>query len=495
MRATITAIMVATALAGLAPALPAQQAGAARTLTLEEALGMAVPASPSLELAKAAVLRARGDQYRARSEWYPQLNASLYYNRLLRSQFEGFSFGGDSDSTGDDDDSGTDALPFGRKNTYGLGLSLSQNLFAGGRVAGQSQAAAAGRRTADLGMRSAAAQLTLDVVQAYYGAIASDYQVLIAESALAQAESTLTQTEQRRAVGAQPEFDVLRARVARDNQRTNAIIRQADREVAYVQLKQLLDLPVDVPLVLQMNLVDTTFGDTPTLAQLVKKPVDTSIDNRLAVRQASEAVVAQEGLLKAARSQHYPQLLLTSDYGNVGYPANLSPTSPTYFTNWNVGLGIQLPIFTGGRIKGDKLAAEAGLSEARARRLQAERYARVDARSALASLDAAEAAWESSDGTVREAQRAYEIADLRFREGLSTQTELLDARLALQTAESVRVEAARALLIARVRAALLDELPLGNGAPAPSQFPQTTTAAPRRQTTAQTALPGTGTTP
>jgi len=491
-----TTLQVAMMLAGLTTALAAQQGTTQRALTLEEALTLAVPASPSLELAKAAVVRARGDQYRAKSEWYPQLNGTFSYSRLLRSQFEGFSFGGGSDSTegSGGDSSSTNALPFGRQNTYSLGLSLSQNLFAGGRISGQSQAASAGRRTADFGIRTAEAQLTLDVVQAYYGAMAADYQAMIAESALAQAESTLKQTEQRRAVGSQPEFDVLRARVARDNQRTSAIARRAEREVAYVQLKQLLNLPVDAPMSLATMAVDTTFGHTPTLARLIQKPVDTSVENRLAVKQAGEAVVAQEGLLKAARSQYFPQLMVTSQYGNVGYPANLDPFGPTYFTNWNVGVGLQFPIFTGGRIKGEKLAAEAGLFEARARQLQAERGARVESRSALASLEAAEAAWGASDGTVREAQRAYEIAELRFREGLSTQTELLDARVALQTAESLRVEAARVLLIARVRVALLDELPLTNAPAGASQARQTTTAAPRRQTD-QNTIPGMGTTP
>lgn len=457
-------IALLLALIGVAGRLVAQAPAPARAVSLEEALALATPRSPSLEMARAAVLRARGDQARASSERLPQLNASLGYSRLLRSQFEGFSFGG-ADSSGTSGDSDTDALPFGRKNTYNLGISFSQNLFAGGRIAGQAQAAAAGRRTADLGVRAAEAQLTLQVVQAYYGAIASDYQVLIAEGALAQAESTLRQTEQRRAVGIQPEFDVLRARVARDNQRTVAIARRADRDVAYIQLTQLLGLSVDRPLRLTTTLEDTGFRDTPTLARLVAAPLDTAVERRIAVRQAAEAVTAQEGLFKAARSQHFPQLVVSSQYGNVGYPASLDPFSTTYYTNWSVGAGLQFPLFTGGRLRGDKLAAQAGLFEARARQSEAARAARIDARSALATLESAEAGWTASDGTVQEAKRAYEIADLRYREGLSTQTELLDARLALQTAESIRVEAARLLQVARVRAALLEALPLGTATP------------------------------
>ena len=50
-------------------------------------------------------------------------------------------------------------LPFGRENTYRLGLSFSQTLFSGGRVSGQASAAAAGVRRAELGLTAAQAQL------------------------------------------------------------------------------------------------------------------------------------------------------------------------------------------------------------------------------------------------------------------------------------------------------------------------------------------------
>ena len=133
--------------AGLALALPPRAAGQgvpARSLSLEEALGLAIPASENLEIAKAAVMRAHGEQYRAKADRYPQLIASASFNRLLKSQFEGFSFGGDSTDNGGD---GLDKLPFGRKNTYNVGLTLSQSIFTGGRLKGQGIAADAGRRS------------------------------------------------------------------------------------------------------------------------------------------------------------------------------------------------------------------------------------------------------------------------------------------------------------------------------------------------------------
>ncbi|MBA2627885.1 MAG: TolC family protein, partial [Gemmatimonadales bacterium] len=62
-------------------------------------------------------------------------------------------------------------------------------------------------------------------------------------------------------------------------------------------------------------------------------------------------------------------------------------------------------------------------------------------------------------GTVEQAQRAYAIAEVRYREGISTQTELGDARLLLQQALANRAQAARDLQVARVRMTLLPDLP------------------------------------
>jgi hypothetical protein len=74
------------------------------------------------------------------------------------------------------------------------------------------------------------------------------------------------------------------------------------------------------------------------------------------------------------------------------------------------------------------------------------------------------ATWQASAGTVEQAARAYDIAELRYREGISTQLELLDARLVLQLAQVNRAQAARDVQVARARVSLLPELPLGNAA-------------------------------
>jgi outer membrane protein TolC len=470
----------------------AQAGPPARPLSLEDALQIALPASEAVGLARAAVTRSNGEQLRARSEFFPQLTGSASYSRLLKSQFSGFA---ESDtSTGPARPNSCDrffsdptlpigervdslekslecvsavnpfgslgSLPFGRANTWNLGLSLSQTLFSGGRVMGQVQAANAGRRSANIGLSTAEAQLTLDVVQTYFDAALAQQLAAISQAALDQADSALRETTLRRSLGTVPEFDLLRARVTRDNQRAVAIQRASDRELAGLRLKQLLDLPTAEPIGLVTALDDSALAATPSLQTLVAEAGDTSTERRAPVRQAAEGVVAQEGLLKVARSQHYPSVSLTSAYGKVGYPSSALPSWNDFLTNWNLAVGLQLPLFTGGRIKGDNLVAQAGLDEARLRLRQTMEYAQLDAQNSLQQLASAREALRASQGTAEQADRAYQIADLRFREGISTHIELLDARLALEQSRANRALAARDLQVARVRVALISRLPL-----------------------------------
>jgi len=154
------------------------------------------------------------------------------------------------------------------------------------------------------------------------------------------------------------------------------------------------------------------------------------------------------------------------------------------------------------------LVAEGNLDKARARLDQTRTLAQLDTRTALDRLNAARSLWQASAGTVEQAQRAYQIAEIRYREGLSTQTELSDSRILLQQAEANRAQAARDLQIAQARVALIADLPLNAGSTAGAAAQQGTAVQQQTQsqsstqqqtqqtrtttTTQQAQAPGTG---
>ncbi|MBB4637162.1 TolC family protein [Longimicrobium terrae] len=518
--ALLGALLAALPAAAQQPAVTVSSpAPGARPLTLDEALRLAEDASETVQIARAGVTRARGDVLRARSERLPQLNGSLNYSRALASEFQSLGGGGGSDTTtapapacgrfapnpslpvaerldsleaavncaqNSNPFAAFSDLPFGRENTWQLGLSFSQSIFNGGRTAATNRIADAGRARAAIELNAQRAQLALDVTQAYYDAALSDRLVTIAEATLQQSETTLQQTRLARQVGNTPEFELLRAQVQRDNQLPLVIQRRADRDLAYSRLALLLDLPAGASLALTSPLDDSRAVPVARFAADEALLGDTTVENRAPVQQAITAVSTQESALRIARSQRLPTIAVTSQYGRVAYPTGAFPSLGDFRSNWTVGAGLTIPIFTGGRIRGDELVAEANLLESRARLRQVQDAARLDTRNALERLEQARAQYQASAGTVEQAARAYSIAEVRYREGISTQVELADSRILLQQAQANRAVAARDLQIAQARAALLPFLPLGTGQTGQSpqqqmQQQQTTPARPQQQ--------------
>lgn len=465
----MTGVVALLLLAGGAD-VAAQSGADTVRVTLPAAVARALSGSEQVAIAEAGVLRARGDRYQSRAGFLPKLSSSIGYTRTLESEYQSLRMPA-GDTAGENPFEGLE-LPFGQANRYELGVSATQTLFAGGQLLAQHRIAGAGERTAGIALAGARAQLELDVTRAYFDAALSDRLLHIAAASLEQAEGTLRQVSAASRVGDKAEFEVLRAQVARDNLRPQVISRRADRDLAYMRLKQLLELPLehelqlDTPLPLTEDLVAAATargkGSAGEPAGDVVVSPDTTVTRRGAVRQAAEAVVVRENLAKIAFAQRLPSVGLTTQYGRVGYPRAGLPDWDQFRANWTVGLQLQLPVFTGGRIRGEELKAQADVAEAKARLAQTRELAALDGRSALEKLEAAGAAWEASAGTVEQAARAYRIAELRYREGLSTQLELADARLMLQQAEANRAVAGRDLEVARAVVRLLPDLPIGS---------------------------------
>jgi outer membrane protein len=486
-----------------------------RQVSLEEAIRLADRTNEAIEIARAAVTRTNGQQMIARSQFLPQLDASASYARTLASQFEGFSFGGGPDTAtmrslcapnvpatatpaerqaaldasqscvplGTSSGGGADfsSVGFGALNQWMVGLQFSQNVFTGGRATGQRKAANAARTAANIELTAQRAQNILDVTQAYYNTVLAARLSEIAESALSWND------------------EVLRAQVARDNQVPVVLQRRSDRTIAMLRLKQLLEIPLDDSVQLTTSIDEAptpsvSVSDTGAIATRA----DTSADSRATVREAAENVKAQEGLLRAARADRLPTIAITSGYQRLFFPATTFPNFNDFRENWTIGASLGVSLFSGGRVRGGELVAQANLREAQARLKQAREFAALDSRVALAQLAQAEATWRASQGTAEQARRAHSIDQIRYREGISTQTDLAQSQLLLEQAMVNRAVAARDLAVARMRLALLKDLPLsaGSGAGAPgamtggASLPATPPPPPQQRTTSGSSATG-----
>src|SRR5918992_4245141 len=243
--ATLAVLFAPTAAAAQSPSTARPAATTAmRRLSLDEAIRLAETQSEAIAVARASVLRARGQHLQARSQQPPQLTAVGSYARTLKSQFEAFADAGQPagppppppvcapEIPPDATDAQRNAalaqaitcpsnaidfgsVGFGARNQWTLGLNFSQTLFAGGRVTGGIRAAAAGRRAADIEVTAQRAQLALDVAEAYYDAALTDRLVAISDSTLGQTEEVLrlTRLARQRAAGGHPGPEQSRRRI------------------------------------------------------------------------------------------------------------------------------------------------------------------------------------------------------------------------------------------------------------------------------------------
>jgi outer membrane protein TolC len=478
---------------------------AQRRLSLDDALALATATSEQVRVARAGALRADATVRQTESQELPQINGSASYQRSLASQFQGVTDTGGAPEVppncsgpfnpdpslpleervrlleerlacpASNPFGGLDfsQLGFGAPNTWNAGLSFNWLLFSGGRVASQVRATRALREIARTSISSSEAEVRLDVTRAYFDAQLASELVAIAEGSLTASEETLRLTEIRENAGAQSEFDVLQARVTRDNQRPVLIRSRSQRDIALERLRTLLDLPAGELLVLTTPVSDAALRDVTTKADIL---------TRLPVQQANHRVLAARHQLNAARAQRKPSITATSQYGVVAFSESILPSLGAFRDNWTVGAALQIPIYTGGRIAADIDSARADLAEAEAQLELTMEAAQLDTESALAELRAARETWEATAATVQQAERGYEIARLRYREGMSIPLEIENARLQLVQARINRAQAARDLWVTQTRVDLLPFLPLGSSAqgsvPASSMRvqPQTTSS-------------------
>lgn len=432
--------LVAAALLVVSVALPgrtAAQAPAMDTLRLglSDAVALAILQGEEVQVARARRDITEGQVLQARSGAFPQVSGGLGYTRTLASLFSGLDLSGFGDDDNGDGENPFANLPFGRPNIWGANLQISQALYSGGRVGTGLRVARLAREAADLDIVEAEVALTHEVRRAYFQAVFADELVRIAEEAHALAGAQLAQVELFRAQGVASEFDLLRARVERDNLEPSIVEARNARRVAELNLKRLLNVPARRPLALTTAL-------TPVLADVDRDALRRGVEARPALRALDAIVEAREGAAHYARTERRPSVNFNGAFAWQAFPEPVTPFNAPWRRDWTVGVQASVPIFNGFRTRGQVQQADAEVREAALQRTQAREGIRLELEAALGDFDAARAQIAARRATVGEARRALELAELRFANGLATQLEISSTRLLL---EQARVNEAQAL--------------------------------------------------
>lgn len=424
-------------------------------LTLGDAVARAVAQAEEVDEARAQRAIAAGQVVQARAGALPQVTGQVVYNRTLASIFDGISFGPPPEEGEEPGDNPFAALPFGQRNTWNAGIQVTQPLFAAGRIGTGLEIARRVRTATEMQVAEAEADIALQVRAAYFQTVLADEFITIAQEAYELATAHLEQVELFRRQGTASEFDVLRARVERDNLEPAIVEARNGRRIAELNLRRLTNIPAAQPLALVTPL-------DARVADIDREALAAAVQRRPALQAADAVVAAREGAVRIARADRMPSVGAAGNFYYQAFPSSVTPFDTDWRRDWTVAVQMSVPIFTGLRTTGRIQQARAELWQAELQRAQLAQGIELELAAALGEFDAARAQIEARRATVQQARRTLELAELRYRTGLATQLDISNARLLLSQS---RVNEAQSLFnylnaLARLERVTGNDVPL-----------------------------------
>ncbi|MBU2408038.1 MAG: TolC family protein, partial [Gammaproteobacteria bacterium] len=152
----------------------------------------------------------------------------------------------------------------------------------------------------------------------------------------------------------------------------------------------------------------------------------TVLARRPDVSAAQKSVLAAQSRVGVAQTAWFPSISLT---GAGGYASpELGDLFKWSARSWGIGALLSLPLFDGGRREANVQTASAQLDGALASYREQVLTAFKDVEDQLSSLRILEAQSEVQARAVASSKRATVLSDSRYRNGLVSQLDLLDAR-------------------------------------------------------------------
>lgn len=309
-------------------------------------------------------------------------------------------------------------------------LRMSYVLFDFGRRQAAAEASRATSLAAELDSQAAAQAIILTTAERYFSLLSAQQSEETAQAALAAAKLGLDAVTARYSTGLAPKVEMLQARSRVAEAELSAVRSRSAVAVASAALAQQIGQRASTK-VEALALPTPSNASFPGLAQLMEDALQNRPEAK-AARQRLEAAQAQQ---KAASAQSKPTITFNAAGNrNVASPA-------TTGTQFSAGLAVEIPLFDGGLAKSQRSQARAQAELATAEldaRLQSVELNVVQAH---AQLSTAQQAYTSADSFLKTAEEAEDQAAGRYRAGVGTLTDWLDAQAKLTSARQQRTSA------------------------------------------------------
>lgn len=398
-----------------APAPQAAAADGALPLSLAEAVDRGVKENLGVLLGQAGIRAAEGDRWTALSDLLPHVDGHVSETRQ-RNNLEAFGL----------------TLPgipkiVGPFNVFDARVSGSQtvvDLSAVDRLRARLRALNAAQYNAQDARDTVVLAVTSLYLQAVSGT--SRIEAKMAETATAKALYDLAVDLKQ--AGTVAGIDVLRAQVQYQSEQQQLIALRNDLAKQKLVLARAIGLDPTRPIALTDRIA---YQAMEPLA--VETALQRALDQRPDLKAATARLAAAQIEKRAAREERLPTLDVSGNYGVLGLTAE--GAIPTYA----IGAAVNVPIFQGGRVNGKIARADALLRQRQAELDDLTRQVKYDVQAALLDLGAAAERVQVAQSTVQLAGQQEMQAQDRFKAGVASSLELVQAQQAVAGANEAYI--------------------------------------------------------
>lgn len=396
-----------------------------RILSLDEALKIAFERNRDIRQAAEFRRQVEGRYVEERAAALPHVTITSGFSRSQDDSQKAFGGG---------------FLPT-RQDAGSIEAGLSQPLFTWGQIGAGIRAARIGFSIADDRLNRSRQETARDVTAAFCDILLAREQVGIARRSLGQKERHLEEARRRQAVGTATDYDVLAAEVAVANARPDVIRTENLVRTARERLKYLLAMEGE-----ELDATGTLVSEIGPYPRY-EEVLDSALKNRPELSDLRHRIGISKELAKVANADDKPRVDLKAGAGwrylNTG-PDEADGKA------WSAGLFISYPIFDGLRTRGRVAQAKSDTASLRIDEAKLTDSIALEARNAVNAVSESGEIVKALAGTVSQAERLLSLAEKGFEYGVKTRLEVEDADLAVRQAKGNLARARRDYLVAKV---------------------------------------------
>lgn len=390
--------------------VPTAFAGEGMPIDLQTAIAKAFASHADIKKAEYSLDAARANYNAARENFGPQVSFSHSSSRggYWHEQFNALS-GQYSKNIG---------------NSYSNGLNLSVPIYNGNLNAAEKRAKAA-YQSSVLGEELAFIKLKQTTTDAYYRLLAAKDTRQVCEQSVSTLKDHLKNVQAQYDVGVVAKVDLLRSEVELTDAQQNLIMAENSYNIAEANLNNIMGIPQNTKLDPVEELGYKAYEES------LPSCIDHAMLHRLDLQQSALQVKAAEAALNGAKAGWTPSVtgVASNRWSGNSWPGDEG-------NNWGAGVNVNMNVFDSGVTKSNVAAAKANLMTAKESYRQDADAVQLDVRNCYFNLREAEKRISTTQVAVAKAEEDYHIAQVRYEAGVGTNTDVLDAQVALTRARN-----------------------------------------------------------